>query len=189
MTQPNGTFVVRQYENQEETKLDYQLVCRILRVENVSESKEKTLEEWKFLHNPNTALFERMEHVSRPIIYDIDLDAPEHDLKPRASKATHKLLLGDSSENYFYGIEMEELGFLHPAKPLTNNPLPIPLGGQLVVKRGTTVLYGMLLLRNADVMYTPPDLDSNLALLLNSGIVKKYIDVLESALRDLKPRS
>lgn len=157
--------------------------CNIIQVINVSESKEKILEEWRYYHNPNTALFERMEHISRPVIYGVDVDSNETQ-RVSTAHTTYKLLLRDAHGNYFYGIELEELPFLHPRESTTANPLPIPLGGRVVLQRGTEVRSGIALLRRHQCLYLGVDASSDLARTLNDGVVEKYIDIMEHMLRE-----
>lgn len=176
-----GSFKVSDYINTIETTILAPLTCHIVEIVNLAESKEKALEEWKYYHNPNTAPFERMEHVNRPIIYGIDLEADE---QPRqvTTKGTYKLTLKDSSDNYFYALEIEELPFLHPREKSTT-PLPIALGGRLVIQKGTTVCEGVLFLRRHQCQYLGADADSPLVQQLNNGVVKKYMDIMEKQLR------
>lgn len=178
-----SAFNPAEYADKPDTPLTSPLTCTIIQITNVALSKEKTLEEWKYYHNPNTAPFERMEHVNRPIIYGIDLEATDQVAKPLSAKATYKLLLRDQHENYFYALEMEEILFLHPREKSTNNPLPVPLGGRVVLQKGTIVRYGMVLLRKHQCNYLGVDMNSDLAKQLNDGVVKKYIDMIEQQLQ------
>lgn len=178
-----SAFISADYADKPDTPLASPISCNIIHITNVALSKEKTLEEWKYYHNPNTAPFERMEHVSRPVIYGIDLEATEQVSKPPSVRAIYKLLLRDHQENYFYALEMEEIPFLHPREKTTNNPLPIPLGGRVMLQKGSTVHYGMVLLRKHQCNYLGVDMNSDLANQLNDGVVKKYIDVMEQQLR------
>lgn len=178
-----SAFKIADYIGKPNAALASPLPCHIIQIVNVAESKEKTLEEWKYYHNPNTAPFERMEHVSRPVVYGIDLDTSEHETKTLVSKGTYKLLLRDQFENYFYAVELEEIPFLHPREKATNNPLPIPLGGRVILHKGTTVCEGMVLLRKHQCNYLGVDMDSELSKQLNDGVVKKYIDIMEQQLR------
>lgn len=162
------------------------LVCHVMQIFNVSESKEKALEEWKYYQNPNRAPFERMEHVSRPIIYGVDLDSSEPEQKTRSSKATYKLLLRDSFANYFYAIELEEIPFLRSRNVTTNNPLPIPLGGRIILQEGSQVAEGIVLLRKHQCTYLGPDPNSEMTKLLNDGVVEKTIEMIERLLKDHK---
>lgn len=176
-----AAFVVSQYSGKHNATLTAPVPCNIIQIVNVAESKEKTLEEWKYYHNPNTAPFERMEHVSRPVIYGIDLDSQESDAKTTV-KGTYKLLLRDHHDNYFYAVELEEIPFLHPREKATNNPLPIPLGGKLVLQKGSLVCEGVVLLRKQQCSYLGVDVNSDLAKQLSDGVVRKYIDIMEHQL-------
>ncbi|GEQ66471.1 hypothetical protein JCM33374_g134 [Metschnikowia sp. JCM 33374] len=175
---------IRQYSGLPEAKLNAPLVCHIIQMFNVSESKEKALEEWKYYQNPNKAPFERMEHVSRPIIYGVDMDTPELEQKARTSKATYKFLLRDSFGNYFYGVELEELPFLRSRAAATKTPLPVPLGGRMVLQQGTLVAEGIALLKRNQCTYSDPDPVSELTRLLNDGIVDKAVELIEKLLKE-----
>lgn len=171
-----AAFVPSDYAGRADAQLPAPVSCNIIHIANVAESIEKNLEEWKYCQNPNTARFERMEHVNRPVIYGVDLDLQEKEHKP---SGTYKLLLRDSHDNYFYAVELEEMPFLHPREKTTSNPLPIPLGGSLVLQKGTTVCEGIVLLRKHQCNYLGADPDSELLKQLNSGIVEKYIEMME----------
>lgn len=188
MPSPEAVFDPSAYAGKPKASLDSPVTCHILQIVNVTESKEKALEDWKYYHNPNTALFERMEHVNRPVIYGIDLDATENDPKPHTQKATYKLLLRDLAENYFYALELEDLPFLHPRDKNADNPLPIPLGGRLLLQRGTQVSDGIVLLKRSSCTFLGPD-PGPLASQLNGDIVEKHIEILEKQLAALKQQS
>lgn len=158
------------------------LTCRIIHLENIAESGEKALEEWVYCRNPSKAPFERMEHVSRPVIYGVDLDNDNPSGAPVKASGTMKLLLRDPNDNYFYGVELEKLQFLHPIHSSTGTPLAIPLGGKLKLKRGAQVAHGVVFLTKSTCEYLGDDADSPLSRQLNEGIVAKYIDLLERRL-------
>lgn len=158
------------------------LTCCIIHMENIAESGEKALEEWVYCRNPSKAPFERMEHVSRPVIYGVDLDNDNPSVAPVKSSGTMKLLLKDQNDNYFYGVEVEKLQFLHPGQSNTGTPLPIPLGGKLRLKRGAQVAHGVVFLTRSTCEYLGDNADSALSRQLNDGIVAKYIDLLERRL-------
>lgn len=171
------------YADQETVLLSHAVTCRITLILNISESKEKNLEEWRYFNDPNTAPFERVEHANRPVIYGIDLETQESDVTPNSTgKALYKLSLVDDVGQAFYGLEVEELLFLHPNNKTTQTPLPIPLGGTLVLHKGTCISYGLIMLRNNQCSYTAPDPDNQLSQTINDGLVQKYIEVLDRQL-------
>lgn len=183
----SSSFEVSDYASKEHERLPAAVVCRVLQLTNVLESREKRLDEWRYCNDPNTAPFERVEHAHRPVVYGVDLDVTgDESRRDTPSKAVYKLLLQDEKGNVFYGLEMDELPFLHPRTKTTQNPLPVPLGGTLVIEAGTTVSYGFALLRRMQCRYMLPDLGSPLALQLNDGVVQKYIEVLEQELREIR---
>lgn len=177
-------FRVGDFAKKGEVVLTQTLTCFVIFIEDVSESKEKILEEWKYIQNPNRAPFERLEHVSRPVIYGIDLDesAEERSNKKMSALATYKLTLRDQHENYFYGIEIDKLPFLHPQTSNTGTPLPTPLGGKLQIKPGTKVYDGIVCLTARNCEYLGHDENSPLLKQLNAGVVQKYIDIMEKQL-------
>ncbi|OBA23689.1 hypothetical protein METBIDRAFT_76668 [Metschnikowia bicuspidata var. bicuspidata NRRL YB-4993] len=177
---------ITQYFGLPEAELKEPLVCHVMQILNISESKEKALEEWRYYQNPNTAPFERMEHVYRPIIYGIDLETPEPEQKARSVKATYKLLLRDCFGNYFYAIELEELPFLRPGTNTTKTPLPIPLGGCITLGKGTLIADGFVLMKKHLCTYQEPDPFSELTKSLNENLVGKNIEMIEHLLNDLK---
>lgn len=182
------SFRALDYANKEHELLPSPLSCRIILIFNVSDSKEKVLEEWKYCNDPNTAPFERVEHANRPVIYGLDLDNEDDDNKlASTSKVVYKLLLQDDQGNIFYGLEMNELPFLHPRNKATQNPLPIPLGGTLVVDRGAVVSFGFILLRRNQCRYLEPDPASEFSSKLNDGLVQKYIEMIDRQLHGIKP--
>lgn len=160
--------------------------CNIIQINNVSVSREKLLEEWRYYDNPSAVPFERMENVSRRVIYGIDLDEKDNP-GVLSHHATYKLLLRDASDNYFYAIELEELPFLHPREMNNTNPLPIPLGGRVIIQRGTAVRDGIVLLRRHQCLYLGVDMNGDLARNLNEGIVKKYVEILEKLRSEESP--
>lgn len=178
-----NAFRVEDYLSKEEATLEHPVICYIVLIENIAESKEKALEEWKYILNPNKAPFERMEHVNRPIIYGVDLDAPptESSSKPQG-KATYKLTMKDSQDNLFYGFEFQELPFLHPPQNYQNTPLPIPLGAQIRLEKGTRIIQGVVDLDPIHCKFMSACEDSPLLKQLNAGIVNKYISLLERQL-------
>lgn len=179
-----GLFNAEKYAGKGEVSLTQPVTCFVVFIEDVSESKEKSLEEWKYYHNPNRAPFERMEHVSRPVIYGIDLDESleEKMEKKMSASATFKLTLRDAADNYFYGIEIDKLPFLHPQASNTGTPLPMPLGGKLVIKPGAKVYDGVICLTVRHCEYLGHDESSSLLRQLNAGVVEKYIDIMERQL-------
>lgn len=183
-----SSFKAQDYANKEHEPLPNPVTCRIILIFNVSDSKEKILEEWKYCNDPNTAPFERVEHANRRVIYGLDLDNEDDDTQTcNSSKVVYKLLLQDDDGNVFYGLEMDELPFLHPRNKTTQTPLPVPLGGTLVLEKGSIVSYGHVLLRNVQCRYLAPDLSSEFSSKLNDGLVQKYIEMLDRQLHGVEP--
>lgn len=177
-----SSFKVLAYEHKECEPVPETVVCRIILVFNISDSKERVLEEWKYCNYPNTAPFERVEHANRRVIYGIDLSMSEENKPASSGKVFYKLLLQDEEGNMFYGLEMDELPFLHPPTKTTPTPLPIPLGGSLVIQKGTMTSFGLVLLRKSQCTYTPPTSADEFSRSLNDGLTYKYIEMVDRQL-------
>lgn len=176
---------MNQYIDSESGELQSRIRCHIILIENVAEAKDKTLEEWRYVLNPNRAPFERMEHVSRPVIYGIDLDAPPEQANAFAplGRAVYKLTLQDDAKTVFYGLEMKELPFLRGQK-YDKTPLPIPLGGQLFLEKGTKISHGMVQLEPEFCRYIGGTLE--LSERLNQDVAGKYVKLLERQMAEIK---
>lgn len=174
----NATPFPNKFKGSEEFRLEEPIKCFIHFILNITDSVEKTLEEWQYYHNPNTAPFERMEHVGRPVIYGIDMESLETESSAKVSKTTYKLILKDTSDNYFYAVELDELPFLRPREKTTKNPLPIPLGGCLEIMKGAMVADGIVLLHSSVCKYLGEGVNPVLVQQLNDQVVQKYINFL-----------
>lgn len=184
MTLAKSERGISQYFGVAEAELGEPIKCHIIQIFNIAESREKSLEEWRYYQNPNKAPFERMEHVSRPIVYGIDLDTPEQEQKARSIKATYKLLLRDIYGNYFYAVEIEELSFLRSKTKSEKTPINIQLGGSMLLKEGTVIADGVVLLRKHQFTYLPADPASELTRQLNENIVGRTIEMIERLLSE-----
>lgn len=147
--------------------------CTVVHIGSVSESREKQLEEWRYQENPNTAYFERMEHLLRPVVYGVEMDV-EAGAGHRAGHSTYKLVLEHAGE-YFYALEVEEMPFLHQR---SSTPLPVPLGGTLVLRPDTVVCDGVVLLQRATCEYLGGSRAD-----LNADVAQKCIALLQAQLR------
>lgn len=142
-------------------------------------SKLRQLDGWKEHQDPNKAAVDRMSNSK--IIRSID----EGELDSAGStSAIYKLLLRDTAGNLCFAYEYnDKLSFLHYNKD-TKTPLGLPLGGRLKVNKGTLVLNGVLMLKNAQCQYLGV-VDHDLAQTINSGIGKKQIEILEQELQSV----
>lgn len=97
--------------------------------------------------------------------------------------STYRLLLRDSQGNYCYAYDYNtSLAFLG-TEGNASSPLPIPLGGRLLVKSGTEVVSGVLLLKGLQCQYLgTSDRDRDLIDQLNTGLIRKYITSLNETL-------
>ncbi|KAG7192322.1 uncharacterized protein KQ657_002041 [Scheffersomyces spartinae] len=99
-----------------------------------------------------------------------------------------KLLLSDRYDNLSYAFEyVDTLRFLRNKRQETGTPLNVPLGGRLVVHKGTLIKYGVLMLHSAQCQYLGAcDDDKTLVERLNSGTVQKNISLLQDEVKKSK---
>lgn len=103
-----------------------------------------------------------------------------------SSNDVYRLTLKDSFDNYCYAYEYsDQLAFIRQQNG-SGVPLNIPLGGRLIVNKGTAVMNGVLMLKNNNCQYLGIGEDKTLSKELNSGLVGKYIKVLTQELADVK---
>ena len=157
------SFDPQKYTTTNEAFTASEIQFDILQITNISTSKLRQLDEWKEYQDPNRVAVDRMGNSK--IIRSIDNED------------------SDSIGNLCFAYEYnDKLSFLHHKKD-TKTPLGISLGGRLVVNRGTLIMNGVLMLKNAQCKYLGI-VDDELAQTLNSGIGKKQIEILETELKD-----
>lgn len=160
-------------------------VCfNIVHITNISKSCLNQLDDWKEFDDPNSIAVDRLANSNNKtgkVIREINM---EDSVSTVATSDKFKLVLCDPHNNYCFGYELD-----HPLPFLRNgasreSPLPVKLGGRLVVKKGTMIQNGVLLLTPKNCTYLGLNaLDSDLIQKLNNGIVKKNIELLENQLR------
>ncbi|ODV82450.1 uncharacterized protein CANTADRAFT_44223 [Suhomyces tanzawaensis NRRL Y-17324] len=169
--------------------LEKPVLFHIIHVSNISKSRLNQLDEWKEFDNPNNVAVDRLTksrkiRTDNYIIREVNMeeDAPSA-TSNQTGFDTYKLLLRDSANNYCYGYEFKgPLPFLRTGS--LGTPLGVPLGGRLVVKKGTLVQNGVLLLTRQGCDYLGVDSnDTELINQLNDGVVQKYIAMLEAELK------
>lgn len=151
----------------------------IVQIYNIAVSKLRQLDEWRDHQDPHNLAVDRVG--SSRIIRSIDDDLESL----AAPRAIYKLLLRDTAGNLSYAYEYNDrIAFLHHKKD-TSTPLGVPLGGRLVVKRGTLIMNGVLMLKNAQCHYLGP-VDGPLGTILNSDAGKKQMEILQKELETSK---
>lgn len=150
----------------------------IIHIFNISKSNLNQIDDWREYDNPNRVSVDRLEKskVVREVNIDEDASLPTRRHTP--DKSTYKLLLRDFGGNHSFAYEISPLQFLRD-NTYTGTPLSIQLGGRLLVKQGTNVLNGVLMLNRNNCEYLGINsADKELVDTLNSGIVPKYIEML-----------
>ncbi|CUM66848.1 uncharacterized protein PRCAT00004532001 [Priceomyces carsonii] len=176
----SNLFKAEEYLLTKMAYLDNLVLFNIIQITNISKSKLNQLDEWKSYEDPNKASVDRIKSRSGTrLVREVKMDEVEDSLF-QPTKDIYKLMLRDKAGNYCYAYEFNDvLSFLREKRPTTNTPLNIPLGGRLVVDKGTSILNGVLLLKRNQCHYLGTDeSDRQLIDTLNSNLVKKYINLL-----------
>lgn len=162
------------------------IAFHVLHVADISRSRLAQLDEWKEYDDPRSVAVDRL---NRRVIREVNMDdatVVTDGAPTRTSPQTFKLLLRDvnNANNYCYGYEYNDmLPFLRDTNTAT--PLATRLGGRILVKQGTPVQNGVLLLTRRQCQYLGmADADKSLVDQLNTGIIRKYIDILDSELKN-----
>lgn len=170
--------------------LEEDVIFNILFVGNISMSLQSQIDHWLEYDDPINVSVDRIRKAKKTgqkVITEVDVD--KFDSKSFGSPIYFgddilKLTLRDQNQNLCYGYEFQSsLPFLRERKEDTGTPMCIPLGGRLLVQKGTSIRYGALILTKNNCKYLGiHEQDKELYELLNSGIVKKYIEVLRDEL-------
>lgn len=167
-------FKVEEYTGKSFTERP--ILFRIIHVFNISKSVVNQLDDWKECLDPMNVSVDRIRRGR--LIREVRMD---DDTYTENKVDTYKLLLQDSADNYCYAYEYNDsLRFLRQEN--TGTPLGIRLGGKLLVRAGTKVANGTLLLCEKQCQYMGVEEGDDMAVQLNRGIVAKYIEVLEKEL-------
>lgn len=176
-------FDAKQYASVKSTVLDKDVMFHIMYITNISKSILNQLDDWNEFDNPNTVSVDRISNSKRTgqrVIREVDMEEGANFV---VTLDKYKLLLRDEVNNFSYGYEFDHpLTFLRDSN-YKDSPLPIKLGGRLIIKKGTPVLSGVLMLSNKNCQYLglSPN-DGELIQQLNDGIIKKNIELLKKQL-------
>lgn len=155
------------------------VLFHILHIINISKSRLSQRDDWLEYSDPNSASVDRLNKLKK-MVREVNID----DDGPIVSAFdVYKLLLQDSHKNVCYAFEKEPLRFLRDQRQSTGTPLPIRLGGKLLVKKDTPVWNGVLFLENRQCTYLGVDANDPLNAQLNTGLVEKYIAILDQELK------
>lgn len=177
------SFDVRQYQSIRTALLENDVLFHIIHITNISRSILNQLDDWNEFDNPNTVSVDRISNSTRTghrIIREIADDTTS----TVTTLDKFKLLLRDQKNNYSYGYESQPLAFLRDAS-YHDSPMPLKLGGRLIVRKGTSILSGSLMLDNRDCRYLGLNpVDSELVSQLNDELIKKEIELFNKQLED-----
>lgn len=175
------SLVAAEFVSQESTALRHAVLLHIIRVEDISTSKLNQIDEWKEILDPNNRFVDRLNKSTR-LVREINFQDENEQLSsmPKLKgSSTYKLLLRDKDNHFVYAYELEPLKFLRDEQ--TNTPMPIKLGGRLLIKPGTKILRGVLLLNHKNCEYKGLHTsDAHLVSLLNDGLPTREIEILSN---------
>lgn len=173
------SFNPQHYINKDTSYTSEPITFNIIYIDDISKSNLTKIEEWEFYKDPNKMAVDRLNNSK--IITEIDVNEDESNSRNSTKKsgppAVYKLTLKDNADNYCFAYEYhDKLKFLRTNNQLT--PVPIRLGGKLTVQRGTLIINGVLMLKEAQCNYSAPDELSTMVKQLNSNIIDKSITLL-----------
>ena len=186
-----NSFEPQQYLQAKATYTQHPILFHIIQVADISRSRLNQLDEWQEYEDPNSVSVDRVskfnnkKYLGNRIIREVDMNKDDGINKDNFKHfgGIYKLTLKDNFDNYCFAYEYNDcLQFLR-LHASTGTPLGIPLGGRLLVKKGTLVVNGAIMLKKIQCQYLGIDEnDKALSEKLNSGIVKKHIDLLNEEL-------
>lgn len=167
-------FNAKEYASVVEATLPANTTFFIIHVDDITKSKITKLEEWKLYKDPNEVGVDRLS--KNRIIREIkDDDDPEPKIN---TPSVYKLTLKDKFDNYCFAYEYnDQLPFLRTGSAA---PIPIKLGGRIIINKDTKINNGVLLLNRTCCKYLGVDPTSELAKALNSNLVEKSINILQN---------
>lgn len=187
-TPDQNRFNPRDYATKKTEKLDKPVTFWIIHIDDVTKSKIAKLEEWRRIKDPNDVGVDRLNRGK--MISEVDVNAD--DANPGSGQngitgstnssetAIYKLTLKDSFDNYCFAYEYnDQLPFLREGNH-SQLPIPIKLGGKLVIKAGTLIANGTLLLKRGQCNYLGVDNTNELVKNLNSNLIEKSINILQN---------
>lgn len=186
-----NSFDPQQYLESKVSYTQHPILFNIIQVSDISRSRLIQLDEWQEYEDPNSVSVDRVskfnnkKYLGNRIIREVDMNKDnETNLNDyRGSGNVYKLMLKDNFDNYCFAYEYNDrLQFLRQ-NISTGTPLSIPLGGRILVNKGTLVMHGALMLKKIQCQYLGiNENDKALSDKLNGGIVKKHIDLLNEEL-------
>lgn len=191
-TASRNQFKPEDFVNTAESLTQVPIFFNIIHIHNISKSRLHQLEEWQEYDDPNNVSVDRVsksnKRKSNKVITQVDIeDGSNIPSTSWSSNDVYKLILRDKFNNYSFAYEYnDKLSFIrHPNEITMDTPLKIPLGGRLIVKKGTLIMNGVLMLNNSQCQYLGIDeTDKSLFEQLNSGVVDKYIKILNEELQN-----
>ncbi|KAI5965180.1 uncharacterized protein KGF55_001400 [Candida pseudojiufengensis] len=181
------SFIPSNYADVEYTNLKQALLLHIIRIENISQSKSHQIDEWQEISDPNNVSVDRLNKSNR-IVREINMEDDTNQQQLNSTLATeprskdssiYKLLLRDKFNNFIYAYELEPLRFLRNEN--MNTPIPIKLGGRILIKPGTIISRGVLMLDHKNCEYKGlHQNDQELINNLNENIGVREIDILSN---------
>lgn len=187
----NNSFKAEDFLQVSQSYTALPILFYIIQVNDISRSRLNQLDDWNQYEDPNNVSVDRVskfnnrKNQGNTIIREVDVDSyNEENPQSKTSGNLYKLTLRDNFNNYCFAYEYNDrLPFLHQTAS-TGTPLSIALGGRLLINKGTLIMNGTLMLNRAQCQYLGIDeADKSVAEKLNSGIVRKYIELLNSELR------
>lgn len=127
------------------TTVQHATLVQVEAVLNVSAPRVAQLERCQALAAPERASVDR---VRGPVIHSVNLDDDAPGERTGNGKTYYKLVLQDHTGQQAYGMEWDKLPFLNGQKLP-----PIPVGSKLLIKPGTVVAHGVLMLRPDNVQF------------------------------------
>lgn len=154
-----------QYDSLVRVPLPRDTLFQILEISDTTKSYLQELEVLKELQDEQNINTDKLQKSKAKIVKPQDT---KQDVK-----SLYKLLLQDTHRNLCYGIEFEKLNFLNNDKVL-----PIPLGSKIIIKKGTTILRGCLLISNSNCIFLGGSI-----LELNQNYAQRRISTLEKLIK------
>lgn len=188
------SFDPQQYLQVKEFYTQNPILFKIIQISDISKSRLNQLDEWQEHEDPNSVSVDRVsksnskKSLSNKVIREVNINS-ENDTMGNTNKSgsIYKLILKDNFDNFSYAYEYNDrLPFLRQAGS-TGTPLAIPLGGKLIVNKGTLVMNGSIMLKTMQCQYLGMDEShKEFADKLNSGIVAKQIALLKKELSTMQ---
>ncbi|EGV62312.1 hypothetical protein PSN45_001038 [Yamadazyma tenuis] len=181
-----NAFNPQEFANKPSDQTRLPVAFNVIHVDDISKSKIAKLEEWMKYKDPNEVGVDRLNRsgagTNQHIIREIDVSDNDNarlmETTSLFDSSVYKLTLRDNFDNYCFAYEYnDKLPFLRTGSTL---PIPIKLGGKLIISSGATVANGALLVDRKVCKYIGVDESSELVKALNSNLVEKSINILQN---------